>query len=139
MKSKLSVESIKSQVNLDQLGQDLLARAEKGEFRAQSPIAALLDTIKPALLKARENKATFSALARYLNERQIPISEASLRKYLQRPGERVKPKKSIPAVGKPAAESTKPAAPVNAPDRLAPVPRTAVAPPPSPKTPDGRL
>lgn len=105
---KLDIEAIESQVDFESVSFRLEELAQSGELRKRKTIADVLDRVRPALLQARENKVSFVALAKYLSESGIPVSEATLRQYLKglgggkkrpkRNNGRVKPSVKTPAL-----------------------------------------
>jgi hypothetical protein len=90
---KLDIAAIEAQVDFESVSSRLESLAQSGELRKRKSVSDLLDRVRPALLKARESKVSFVALAAYLNENGIPVSEPTLRQYLQKLPGRKKPRK----------------------------------------------
>ena len=90
---KLDIEEIEGRVDFESVSSRLESLSQSGELRRRKTMADLLDRVRPALLKARENKVSFSALADFLKENGIPVSEPTLRQYLQKLPGRKKPRK----------------------------------------------
>lgn len=93
MNKKLDIGEIESRIDFESVSSRLESLAQSGELRKKKTMADLLDRVRPALLKARESKVSFVALATYLNENGIPVSEPTLRQYLQKLPGRKKPRK----------------------------------------------
>ena len=81
--NKKDIAKIESTLNFESVSRKLEKLAESGELRRRKTVADLLDKVKPALIKARENKVPFSALAAFLKDNGIPVSEPTLRHYMQ--------------------------------------------------------
>lgn len=95
MNKKLDIAAIEARVDFESVSSRLESLAQSGELRKRKTVSDLLDRVRPALLKARENKVSFVALAAYLNESGIPVSEATLRQYLQKfPGVKKRSKRT---------------------------------------------
>lgn len=80
--NKKDIETIESTLDFESVSQKLENLSNSGELRRRKTVADLLDKVRPALLKARENKVPFSALATFLKESGIPVSEPTLRQYM---------------------------------------------------------
>ena len=105
MNKKLNIEAIESAVDFESVSSQLESLAESGDLRKRKTIADLLGRERPALLKARENKVSFVALAAFLNESGIPVSEATLRQYLKGLGEKKSRKRKVKTPVKQAAST----------------------------------
>lgn len=81
--NKKDIAKIERTLDFESVSQKLETLAESGELRRRKTVADLLDKVKPALMKARENKVPFSALAAFLKDNGIPVSEPTLRQYMQ--------------------------------------------------------
>ena len=107
---KLDIAAIEAQVDFESVSSRLESLAQSGELRKRETVSDLLDRVRPALLKARENKVSFVALAAYLNESGIPVSEATLRQYLQKfPGVKKRRKRTKGRVKPPVKTPPPPA------------------------------
>ena len=100
---KLNIGEIEGRVDFESVSSRLEELVENGEFRKKKTMADLLNPVREALLKARESKVSFVALAKYLNESGIPVSEPTLRQYLQKfPGGKKRRKRRVKPPVKPA-------------------------------------
>jgi len=79
---RINIEQIERTVDFESVSKRLETLAESGELKRRKTVADLLEKVRPALLKARENKVPFKALAAFLKESGIPVSEPSLRQYI---------------------------------------------------------
>jgi hypothetical protein len=79
---KKDIAQIESTLDFESVSKKLETLTDSGELRRRKTVADLLDKVQPALLRARENKVPFSALAAFLKESGIPVSEPSLRQYM---------------------------------------------------------
>lgn len=83
MTHAINVEEIKRKVDYKSLAQEIVAQSQTGCLKRQNPVAELLNPVKDALIAARQNGARIRSLAVFLKQRGVPISEASLRRYLR--------------------------------------------------------
>lgn len=121
--NKKDIAKIESTLDFESVSQKLEKLADSGELRRRKTVADLLDKVKPALMKARENKVPFSALATFLKESGIPVSEPTLRQYMNALPEAKKtrkhPAKKTAPPAKPVAEPPAPSESKKRPPRLA--------------------
>ena len=105
MKTTAKMEELERSIDFESVGKRLFALTESGGFRRRKTVADLLDKVKGALLKARENGASFAALTAFLRECGIPVSEATLRQYVRAQGVSKKPRRktAVKSVAEPAA------------------------------------
>ena len=99
MKAQINVEELERTIDFETVSKKLLGRSESGGFKRRKTVAALLDRVRDALLKARESGAGVAALSAFLRDSGIPVSEATLRQYLRAQGAIKRPRK------KPATQS----------------------------------
>jgi hypothetical protein len=109
VKKRIDVEEVERTVDFESVGQKLEMLAESGELKRRKTVADLLDKVRPSLLKARANRVPFKALAAFLEESGIPVSEPSLRQYLNalpdaKKSRRKPMKKSAQIAASPTAE-----------------------------------
>jgi hypothetical protein len=90
-----SVSEIEGRIDFGQVSQKLMQFAASGAGRRKT-VADLLDKVKDALMQARSNGASYRALAAFLKESGLPVSEPTLRQYLsaQGAGKRSRAKKA---------------------------------------------
>jgi len=93
MKTKINFEELEKTIDFESVGKKLVSHAETGGFGRRKTVAALLDRVWDALLKARESGAGVAALSAFLRESGIPVSEATLRQYLRARGGCKKPRR----------------------------------------------
>ena len=95
MKSKPNWSEIEGRIDFGQVSQKLMQFAASGAGRRKT-VADLLDKVKDALMQARSNGASYRALAAFLKESGLPVSEPTLRQYLsaQGAGKRSRAKKA---------------------------------------------
>jgi hypothetical protein len=118
MKPKPNWSEIEERIDFNSVSQKLTQFATSGAGRRKTVID-LLDKVKDALLEARSNGASYRALAAFLNESGLPVSEPTLRQYLREHGAQKRRQKAR-SVAKPKAEPAQPRQPARKP---------AVAPP----------
>jgi len=108
---KLDIEKIESTLDFKSVNEKLETLSQSGTLRRRKTVSDLLDKIKPSLLIARANKVPFKALAKFLTESGIPVSEPTLRQYIhaQRPSPKRtrKPRQRV-ASPPPGSESGEP-------------------------------
>jgi hypothetical protein len=100
MKTQINVEELERTIDFEAVGKKLLGLAESGGFKRRKTVADLLGKVRGALLKARDSGASTAALATFLRESGIPVSEATLRQYLRAQGASKRPRRQ------PARKST---------------------------------
>ncbi len=83
MARTINVEEIKRKIDYKSLGQEIVLLSQTGGLKRLTPVAELLNPVKDALIAARQNSASIRSLATFLGQRGVPISEASLRRYLR--------------------------------------------------------
>ena len=83
MRTAINVEEIKRKIDYASLAQEIVTQSQAGGLQRQNPVAVLLDPVKDAIVTARQNKASVRALVRFFRQKGIPVSEASLRRYLR--------------------------------------------------------
>ena len=107
MNKKIDLEAIERTLDFESVSKKLETFVESGELSHRKTVADLLDKVRPALIKARENKVTFSALAEFLKTNGIPVSEPTLRQYMnalpdaRRTRKRVAKKAPVPTPSEP--------------------------------------
>lgn len=79
----INVEEIKRRIDYKSLAQEIVTLSQTGGLKRLTPVAALLNPVKDALVAARQNNASIQSLAMFLKQKGVPISEASLRRYLR--------------------------------------------------------
>jgi hypothetical protein len=85
MKSKPNWSEIEGRIDFGSVNQKLAQFAASGAGRRKT-VADLLDKVKDALLQARSNGVSYRALAAFLKESGLPVSEPTLRQYLSAQG-----------------------------------------------------
>ncbi len=85
MKSKPNWSEIEGRIDFGSVNQKLAQFATSGAGRRKT-VADLLDKVKDALIQARSNGASYRALAAFLKESGLPVSEPTLRQYLSAQG-----------------------------------------------------
>ncbi|CAN5625844.1 hypothetical protein BH09VER1_BH09VER1_14210 [soil metagenome] len=122
MRTKLDITALEHSIDFQAVTKKLDNLSANGPQKRQSSVADLLDKVRPALLRARQNKISLAALTAALQESGLSISEATLRRYLHAHGVRRKTHhrkvKIAPLLGQPAVELP-PKTPSNLPPRLA--------------------
>ena len=83
MRSQVNVEEVEKRVDFESVSERLMQLSESGGLKRRKTIADLLDKVKPALEQAREKNVSFAALAEFLKDSGIPVSEPTLRQYLR--------------------------------------------------------
>ena len=104
MKPKHNWGEIEGKINFNEVSQKLTAFTASGGGRRKT-VHDLLEKVKEPLLQARSNGASYQALSAFLKASGLPISEASLRQYLnaQGAGKRVRAKRSASKRAEPTA------------------------------------
>jgi hypothetical protein len=82
MSKRANLEEIEKSVDFESVAQKLDNLSASGGLKRRKKVSDLLDKVKPALLRARENKVSLQSLTEYLVSSGIPVSEATLRHYL---------------------------------------------------------
>ena len=90
MTGTINVEEIKRKVDYKLLAQEIVSLSQTGGLKRLTPVAELLNPVKDALIAARQNNASIRSLAMFLKQKGVPISEASLRRYLREQMNRTK-------------------------------------------------
>lgn len=85
MKPKPDWSEIEGRIDFKSVSQKLAQFATSGGGRRKT-VADLLDKVKEALLQARSNGVSYRALAAFLKESGLPVSEPTLRQYLSAQG-----------------------------------------------------
>lgn len=83
MARTINVEEIKRKIDYKSLAQEIISLSQTGGLKRLTPVVELLNPVKDALIAARQNNASIRSLAMFLKQRGVPISEASLRRYLR--------------------------------------------------------
>jgi hypothetical protein len=81
MKPKPDWSAIETRIDFNSVSQKLAQFTTSGAGRRKTA-SVLLDKVKDALIQARSNGASYRALAAFLNESGLPVSEPTLRQYL---------------------------------------------------------
>jgi hypothetical protein len=79
----INVEEIKRKVDYKSLAQGIISLSQTGGLKRLTPVAGLLNPVKDALIAACQNNASIRSLTLFLKQKGVPISEASLRRYLR--------------------------------------------------------
>jgi hypothetical protein len=82
MSASLDIAKLESTVDFESVSKKLDALAASGTFRRRKSVTDLLDKMKPSLVRARENKVPLRTLAAFLKDSGIPVSEPTLRRYM---------------------------------------------------------
>jgi hypothetical protein len=82
MTTKTNLEEIEKNIDFESVTQKLDNLSSTGALKRRKKVSDLLDKVKPALLRARENKVSLQSLTEFLNGSGIPVSEPTLRHYL---------------------------------------------------------
>jgi hypothetical protein len=126
MKPKPDWSAIETRLDFNSVSQKLTQFASSGGGRRKT-VADLLDKVKDALIQARSNGASYRALAAFLNESGLPVSEPTLRQYLNAQGAgkvRAARAHAKKPTAKPSASSVQPSR-----ETPAPKPETPAQPP----------
>jgi hypothetical protein len=83
MKTKLDLDEIEKSINYEEVTKRLETLTTSGNFTRRKKVTDLLEKLKPALLRARENKVPLKTLASFVRESGIPITDANFQKYLR--------------------------------------------------------
>jgi hypothetical protein len=86
MKDKRNWKEIEARIDFENVRQQLLNLSASGKLKRRKSASDLLDKVKDALLKARGDGVSIAALAVYLTENGLPVSEPTLRNYLHAQG-----------------------------------------------------
>jgi|GEM_PF-4768567 len=139
MKTKINWNEIESKTDFTTMNEKLLAASGNGGLNRRKTAVHLLEKVKDALLKVRSEGASFSAIAIFLKEHGLPVSEPTIREYLRKLEGNPKPRKKSTRNKKPKAkapeqsQTTPPVAPVQNPQP--PAPASFVYEPPRPRGP----
>jgi hypothetical protein len=82
MSAKPNVEELDAKLDFNLINKNLTNLIETGKLPRRKRMADLLDKVKDALLRARAAGASFAALAATLKDQGLPVTEPTLRKYL---------------------------------------------------------
>lgn len=82
MSTKPNVEELDAKLDFNLINKNLTNLIETGKLPRRKRMADLLDKVKDALLRARAAGASFAALAATLKDQGLPVTEPTLRKYL---------------------------------------------------------
>jgi hypothetical protein len=85
MKSKPNWSEIEGRIDFGSVNQKLAQFAMSGAGRRKT-VTDLLEKVKDALIQARSNGVSYRALAAFLKESGLPVSEPTLRQYLSAQG-----------------------------------------------------
>jgi len=85
MKPKPNWSEIENRIDFGSVNQKLAQFATSGAGRRKT-VSILLDKVKDALIQARSQGASYRALAAFLKESGLPVSEPTLRQYLSAQG-----------------------------------------------------
>jgi hypothetical protein len=86
MKETRNWKLIEARLNFESVRQELINLSASGKLKRRKSASDLLDKVKDALLKARGDGVSIAALAAYLTEKGLPVSEPTLRNYLHAQG-----------------------------------------------------
>lgn len=79
---RLEIEKADGTVDFESISRKLEALTESGQLKRRKKAADLLDKMRPALMKARENKVPLRTLTAFLKDSGIPVSKTTLQTYL---------------------------------------------------------
>lgn len=106
MTEKRNWNEIEARLNFESVSEKLRNLSASGKLKRRKSAGDLLDKVKDALLKARADGASFAALAAFLAENGLPVSEPTLRQYLHAQGAvRKRPSRKISVALKPDTQS----------------------------------
>jgi len=86
MKQKPNWSEIEARLDFESVSEKLRNLSASGKLQRRKSASDLLDKVKDALLKARADGVGFAALAAFLTESGLPVSEPTLRQYLHAQG-----------------------------------------------------
>jgi hypothetical protein len=122
MKTKLDIAALEHSIDFQAVTEKLDNLSASGSRKRRKSVTDLLDKVRPALLRARQNKVSLAALTASLQESGLSVSEATLRRYLHAHDARHKTRhrkiKVAPLPGQPAV-ALPPKTSSNLPPRLA--------------------
>jgi hypothetical protein len=120
MNKKINLEEIENRIDFESVNKKLDNLTAMGGLKRRKKISDLLDRVKPALLRARESKVPLQSLTEFLNSSGIPVSEPTLRQYLnlEKGGKRRARRSRKPSAKAVSLPSVKNAAPARASDAL---------------------
>jgi hypothetical protein len=101
MKPKPNWSEIEGRIDFGSVNQKLAQFATSGAGRRKT-VAGLLDKVKDALIQARSHGVSYRALAAFLNESGLPVSEPTLRQYLSAQGAGKRPRGKKPGANRSA-------------------------------------
>jgi hypothetical protein len=106
MKEKCNWNEIEARLNFESVSEKLRNLSASGKLKRRKSAGDLLDKVKDALLKARADGASFAALAAFLTENGLPVSEPTLRQYLHAQGAaRRRPRRKTAVASRPDSQS----------------------------------
>jgi hypothetical protein len=132
VKAKPNWNELEACLDFASIDQKLRNLITSGKLKRKKSASDLLDKVKDALIQARANGVSFAALAAFLKENEVPVSEPTLRHYLRAQGvsKRVRRRKtnsqSAGNLPSPVAASA-----AFVPAKAEPQPTIATLPPPS--------
>ena len=105
MQQQRDWNEIETRLDVEGVRQMLLNLSTSGKLKRRKSASDLLDKVKDALLKARSDGVSITALAAFLTENGLPVSEPTLRNYLHAQGaiNRRRHRKTV-AVSKPGVQ-----------------------------------
>ncbi len=86
MKAKPNWNELEARLDFTNIDQKLRNLIADGKLKRKKSASDLLDKVKDALIQARANGVSFAALAAFLKENGLPVSEPTLRHYLRAQG-----------------------------------------------------
>jgi hypothetical protein len=105
MKAKPNWGEIEARLDFESVSRKLLNLSAGGALKRRKSASDLLDKVKEALLKARADGVSFAALAAFLTESGMPVSEPTLRHYLRGQGAGKKTRRKSAVAAKPKTQS----------------------------------
>jgi hypothetical protein len=130
MTKKTNLEEVEKNIDFESVTKKLDNLSTSGGLKRRKKVSDLLDKVKPALLRARENKVSLQSLTDFLNSNGIPVSEPTLRHYLNlekggRKGRTNRPRQPSPKPASPPSGKSAAPAPVSEPSTKKLPPRLA--------------
>jgi hypothetical protein len=107
MKPKPNWSEIEGRIDFGSVNQKLAQFATSGAGRRKT-VSVLLDKVKDALIQARSNGVSYRALAAFLKESGLPVSEPTLRQYLSAQGVSKKSRAKKPGANRSAPNAQPP-------------------------------
>ncbi len=108
MKAKPNWNELEARLDFTNIEQKLRNLIADGKLKRKKSASDLLDKVKDALIHARAKGVSIAALAAFLKENGLPVSEPTLRHYLRAQGVNRRMRRT-----KPHSQSAKPLAPVS--------------------------